>query len=141
MKAKLINQLRRDEGEVLHAYPDSLSYLTIGVGRLIDKHKGVGITAEESAYLLNNDIERTQAELLRRAPWMAGLDDARKGVLVAMAFQLGVDGLLGFKNTLEMVRRGDYAGAAAGMLQSLWARQTPERAKRLSAQMLTGVWQ
>ena len=141
MKAKLIKQLRRDEGEVLHAYPDSLSYLTIGVGRLIDKRKGGGITAEESAYLLNNDIERTQAELLRRAPWFVELDDARKGVLVAMAFQLGVDGLLGFKNTLEMVQRGDYAGAAAGMLQSLWARQTPERAKRLSAQMLTGVWQ
>ena len=141
MKAKLIKQLRRDEGEVLHAYTDSLSFLTIGVGRLIDKRKGGGITAEESAYLLNNDIERTRAELLRRAPWIAGLDDARRGCLINMAFQLGVDGLLGFKNTLEMVRRGDYAGAAAGMLQSLWARQTPERAKRLSAQMLTGVWQ
>ena len=140
MKAKLINQLRRDEGEVLHAYPDSLSYLTIGVGRLIDKRKGGGITAEEAAYLLNNDIERTQAELLRRAPWIALLDAARRGCLINMAFQLGIDGLLGFKNTLEMVRRGDYAGAAAGMLQSLWARQTPERAKRLSAQMLTGVW-
>ena len=141
MKAELIKQLRRDEGEVLHAYSDSLGYLTIGVGRLIDKRKGGGITHEESAYLLNNDIERKHAELLKRAPWMANLDPARFGCLLNMAFQLGVDGLLGFKNTLAMVRAGDYAGAAAGMLQSLWATQTPERAKRLSVQMETGVWQ
>ena len=141
MKAELIKQLRRDEGEVLHAYSDSLGYLTIGVGRLIDKRKGGGITHEESAYLLNNDIERKHAELLKRAPWMANLDPVRFGCLLNMAFQLGVDGLMGFKNTLAMVRAGDYAGAAAGMLQSLWATQTPERAKRLSVQMETGVWQ
>ena len=141
MMTQLTQQLRRDEGEVLHAYPDSLGWLTIGVGRMIDKRKGGGITQAESAYLLNNDIERTRTELLRRAPWMALLDQARFGVMLNMAFQMGVDGLLGFKNTLEMVRRGDYADAAAGMLESLWARQTPERAKRLSVQMLTGVWQ
>lgn len=141
MKKELIQQLRRDEGEVLHAYADSLGYTTIGIGRLIDKRKGGGITPEEAAYLLNNDVDKRQAELLRRAPWMEHLDQARFGVMLNMAFQLGVDGLLGFKNTLAMVQAGDYAGAAAGMLHSLWARQTPARAKRLSMQMETGVWQ
>lgn len=140
MKAELTKQLRRDEGEVLHVYNDSLGYATIGVGRLIDKRKGGGITPEESAYLLSNDIDKREAELLRRAPWMAHLDDARKGALLAMAFQMGVDGLLGFKNTLAMVRAGDYTGAAAGMLESTWAKQTPERAKRISVQMRTGKW-
>ena len=140
MKNELTNQLRRDEGEVLSAYQDQLGYWTIGVGRLIDKRKGGGITPEESAYLLNNDIDKRQAELLRRAPWMAGLDPARFGVMLNMAFQMGVDGLLGFKNTLAMVKAGDYASAAGGMLNSKWAKQTPERAKRLSEQMLTGVW-
>lgn len=140
-KDSLTSQLRRDEGEVLYAYPDSLGWTTIGVGRLIDKRKGGGITAEESAYLLNNDIDKRHAELLRRAPWMALLDHARLGVMLNMAFQLGVDGLLGFKNTLAMVRSGDYLGAAAGMLNSLWARQTPARAKRLSEQMRIGTWQ
>jgi len=141
MKAELTKQLRRDEGEKLAAYQDHLGYWTIGVGRLIDSRRGGGITAEESAYLLSNDIDKREAELLRRAPWMANLDPVRFGALVNMAFQMGVDGLLGFKNTLAMVREGDYAGASSGVLQSLWATQTPSRAKRISDQIKTGVWQ
>ncbi len=141
MKTELTKQLRRDEGEVLSAYTDHLGYLTIGVGRMIDKRKGGGITAEESAYLLSNDIDKRQAELLRRAPWMAQLDPARFGVMLNMAFQMGVEGLLGFKNTLAMVKAGDYESAAAGMLHSKWAAQTPARAQRLSKQMRSGVWQ
>ena len=141
MKQELVKQLRRDEGEVLTVYKDSLGYDTIGVGRLVDKRKGGGITPEESAYLLNNDIDRKYTELLRRLPWAVKLDEARLGVLVNMAFQLGVVGLLGFKNTLAMIEAGNYTAAAAGILQSLWAKQTPARAKRLSEQMRTGVWQ
>src|SRR3972149_4362675 len=141
MKADLTKQLRRDEGEVLYAYSDSLGYLSIGVGRLIDKRRGGGIPPEESAYLLSNDIDRKQAELLRRAPWVANLDPVRFGALLAMAFQLGVDGLLGFSNTLAMLKDGDYPGAAAGMLQSRWAGQTPERAQRIAKQIVTGEWQ
>jgi lysozyme len=141
LREKLTTQLRRDEGEVLHAYTDSLGYLTIGIGRLIDKRKGGGITKAESAYLFANDLDSKRAEVRRRIPWFDRLDTARQGVLLNMAFQMGVDGLLGFKNTLAMIERGDYAGAAAGMLNSLWAEQTPERAKRLSIQMATGAWQ
>jgi len=134
------DQLRRDEGEILHAYKDSLGYLTIGVGRLIDKRRGGGITAEESAYLLANDIKKKIIGIEKNLPWFDQLDDARKGVLLNMAFQMGVTGLLGFKNTLEMVRKGDYEGAARGMLNSKWAKQTPNRAHRLSRQMATGEW-
>ena len=141
MKTELTKQLRRDEGEVLTAYQDHLGFWTLGVGRLIDKRKGGGITAEESAYLLSNDIDKREAELLRRAPWMATLDPARFGALLNMAFQMGVDGLLGFKNTLAMVRNGEYDAAEAMMLESLWAKQTPERAARISKQVKTGVWQ
>ena len=141
MKAELTKQLRRDEGEVLTAYQDHLGFWTLGVGRLIDKRKGGGITADESAYLLSNDIDKREAELLRRAPWMANLDPVRFGALLNMAFQMGVDGLLGFRNTLAMVRDGDYDGAASNMLHSKWAEQTPDRAKRISDQMKTGAWQ
>lgn len=134
------DQLRRDEGEILHAYRDSLGYITIGVGRLIDKRRGGGITAEESAYLLANDIKKKIVGIEKNLPWFDRLDDARKGVLLNMAFQMGVTGLLGFKNTLNMVRMGDYEGAARGMLNSKWAKQTPNRAHRLSRQMATGEW-
>nr|WP_197723796.1 glycoside hydrolase family protein [Acinetobacter ursingii] len=117
-----------------------MGYSTIGVGRLIDKRKGGGITSEESAYLLGNDILKRLTELDLKLPWIKRLDDARRGVLLSMAFQMGVDGLLAFKNTLEMVRTGRYADAANGMLNSLWARQTPQRAQRHAVQMRTGVW-
>lgn len=141
----MINELTRlfrgDEGEVLHAYQDHLGYWTIGVGRLIDKRKGGGISKTESSLLLNNDINELEAELDRRLSWWRTLPDARQGVLMAMAFQMGVDGLLGFKNTLAMVRAGNFDAASAGMLASLWARQTPERARRMSEQIRTNVWQ
>lgn len=135
------SQLRRDEGEILHAYADHLGYLTIGVGRLIDDRKGGGITLAESALLLENDVSKREASLRKYLPWFDALDPVRRGALLNMSFQMGVDGLLAFKNTLEMIRKGDYAGAAKGMLVSKWAEQTPERAHRLAEQMKTGVWQ
>ena len=141
MKDDLIRSLRGEEGEVLTEYKDHLGYSTIGIGRLIDKRRGGGITAEESAYLLNNDIDKVIVQLDKRLSWWTSLDDARKGVLVNMAFQMGIDGLLGFKNTLKMIQSGDYLAASKGMLNSLWAKQTPARAKRMSEQMRTGVWQ
>lgn len=141
MIPELVRQLKGDEGEVLHAYQDHLGFWTIGVGRLIDKRKGGGLRPFESDYLLRNDIEDRINDVGKRLPWFQELDDARRGVLLNMAFQMGTEGLLGFKNTLEMVRRGEYEKAAEGMLNSKWAEQTPERAKRMADQMRTGVWQ
>jgi lysozyme len=140
MKPQLLRQLQRDEGFKDHAYQDHLGYWTIGFGRLIDERKGGHITLEEGLFLLNNDIDNKTEELLKRLPWVNDLDDARKGVLVNMAFQLGVDGLLKFKNTLELIKNGKYKEASDAMLESLWAKQTPNRASRLSAQMKTGEW-
>lgn len=136
-----IKQLREEEGEVLHAYQDHMGFWTLGVGRLIDKRRGGAISKEESAYLLSNDIAKVESDLDSRLSWWRNLDDARQAVLLGMAFQMGTVGLLGFKNTLKMVQSGDWQGAANGMLSSLWARQTPARAKRMSEQMRTGEWQ
>lgn len=133
-------QLRRDEGEVLNAYQDSLGYWTIGIGVLIDKKKGGGITQQESEYLFLNRLRKVIGELDQRIAWWRGLDEARQGVLINMAYQLGIDGLLGFVNTLKMIQQGDYEGAARGMLLSKWSAQTPSRAARLSNQMREGVW-
>ncbi len=140
MTEEIIRLLRGDEGEVLHSYVDSLGFQTIGVGRLIDKRKGGGITKEESAYLLANDIRRKSADLDKHLPWWRNLCHARQGVLLSMTFQMGIEGLLGFKNTLAMIHAGKYDEAAKGLLNSLWARQTPERAGRMAVQMLSGEW-
>lgn len=138
---KIYNQLKRDEGEILHAYQDHLGYWTIGVGILIDRRKGGGLRPEESEFIFNNRLKIVKAELSRKLPFFSKLSEARQGVLLNMAYQMGVQGLLGFKNTLKTIERGEYTKAGQEMLQSLWARQTPERAKRLSVQMTTGVWQ
>lgn len=140
MNEQITRLLRGDEGEVLTEYKDHLGFSTIGIGRLIDKRKGGGISQEESAYLLSNDIKRFTSELDAAIPWWKSLDEARRGVLLSMAFQMGTAGLLGFKNTLALVKSGEYAKAADGMLQSMWAKQTPERAFRMSEQMRTGQW-
>jgi len=141
MIEQLTAQLRRDEGTRATAYKDSMDFLTIGVGRLIDSRKpGAGLRPDEIDYLLRNDIaDRVQA-LKKALPWFDRLDEARRGVLINMAFQLGTAGLLGFKSTLALIVAGKYAEAAEQMLNSKWATQTPARAKRLAEQMKTGEW-
>lgn len=141
MIEQLTAQLRRDEGNRATAYKDSMGWLTIGVGRLIDSRKpGAGLRPDEIDYLLRNDINDRVAALQKALPWFAKLDQARQGVLINMAFQMGTAGLLAFRQTLGLVRDGKYAEAADQMLKSKWAEQTPARAKRLSEQMRTGEW-
>jgi lysozyme len=137
-KTQLIKELRRDEGVVPFAYQDHLGYWTIGVGRLIDKKKGGRLRDSEIDFMLSNDIDDFDRQLIDALPWYGRLDGVRQRVLVNMAFNLGVAGLLGFKNTLAMIERGDYAGAAKGMLASKWASQVGDRAKRLATMMERG---
>jgi len=136
----LKQQLIREEGAESCAYQDSLGYWTIGVGRLIDSRKGGGLSNEEIDFLLENDIKRNYEAVLKALPWMEKLSDQRQAVLIEMAFQMGVGGLLQFKRTLGSIEDGQYGEAAVEMLDSLWAQQTPERAKRLSKQMESGEW-
>ncbi len=142
MKSELTRQLRGDEGEKACVYSDSLGFATIGVGRLVDSRKpGAGLRSNEIAYLLNNDIDDRIDALTRKLPWFQDLDDARRGVLLNMSFQMGVEGLLGFERTLTLIKDGKYDLAAHAMLQSKWAKQTPARAKRMAEQMRGGQWQ
>ena len=134
----LLAELRRDEGVVRHAYQDSLGFWTIGVGRLIDRRRGGGLSDAEIDLLLSNDIQRVDAGLDARIPWWRTLDPVRRRVLANMGFNLGVEGLLGFRNTLPAVREGRYEDAADGMLRSKWARQVGARAVRLAAMMREG---
>lgn len=141
MITNLIDQLIRDEGEVLYAYQDSAGYWTIGAGVLIDHRKGGGITHSESRFLLWNRITTARDGLLSALPWVRSLDAVRQDCLVNMAFNLGVAGLLAFPKTLAAVKAGDWTAAAAEMADSTWARQVGDRAKRLAQQMLLGVYQ
>lgn len=135
-RAAMIRQLRLHEGERLKPYRCTAGKLTIGVGRNLEDR---GISAEESAYLLGNDIDDHWRELVKALPWVEQLDEVRQRVLLDMAFNLGIGGLLGFKNTLATIKAGDYQKAAAMMLDSRWAKQVGQRANRLSRMMATSV--
>jgi len=131
----MVRQLRLHEGERLKPYRCTAGKLTIGIGRNLEDR---GITREESAYLLANDIAAEERELLRALPWVATLDEVRQRVLLDMAFNMGIVGLLGFKRTLATIQAGDYQAAATMMLDSRWAKQVGQRAERLSRMMATG---
>lgn len=118
-------------------YKDSVGLLTVGYGRNIEQR---GISEDEAQYLLANDIADHRNELLVHAPWVQGLDDVRQAVLVDMAFNLGVPGLMGFRRMLAAVREGRWQRAAAEMLDSRWANQVGSRADELARMMLKGEW-
>lgn len=131
-KVKLAGELWDDEGFREYAYQDSLGYWTIGVGRLIDKRKGGRITEQEAHYLLTNDIDEKYHELITALPWVQEHSDTIQRALTNMAFQLGINGLLGFKRTLSLIQERKYEEAAKNALLSKWAKQTPNRAKRVT---------
>ncbi len=145
MITSLVEQLKRDEGEKKKsgrhvAYQDHLGYLTLGYGRLIDERRGGGLSDAEAEYLLDNDIGACKQALQVRLPWFVSLSETRQAALINMAFQLGVNGLLQFKKTLSLIEKKEYHKASKEMMDSLWARQTPSRAMRVSRQLRTGEW-
>jgi lysozyme len=130
-----------DEGVILHAYQDHLGYWTIGCGRLIDKRRGGGISAEEAMYLLNHDVDRVWAGLVKRKPWVEWLDPVRQIAVLNLAFNLGIDGLMQFVNTLGAMQRGDWKAAASGLRNSLWHRQVQRpRSARIVYMVEHGRW-
>lgn len=145
---QLVADLKRDEGLRLRAYPDPLSGgdpWTIGYGHTgPEVRQGLVWTEAQCEAALIEDIEKHNAQLATALPWISRLDPARRRVLCNMAFNLGVGvpggkkGLLGFKNTLGMIERGEYAQAADAMLKSLWSRQVGRRAVRLAETMRSG---
>lgn len=111
---------------------------TIGWGRALDTN---GITEEEASYLFTNDYLRVRRQLEDWAPWARKqLNQARYDVLIEMAFQNGIIGLMRFKRFLALLKTGLYTQAAAEGMDSKWAReQSPVRAAELMSIIETGV--
>ena len=156
----IFKQLMRDEDterdkDGFHiAYKCSSGAWTIGYGHNFDANpiagvtKSTRLTEDQAVRILRDDVTKITSKLFRNMPWMLKLDDARKGVFINMAFNMGVNGLLKFKKTLKLAQEGDYTKASVEMLNSDWTDQVGDgvggcfdRAERLSKQMDTGVWQ
>ena len=134
--APLIAWVSQEEGFRSHPYRCPAGFLTVGYGTNLD----AGLSRLEAELLLRHRLAVIGDALALYLPWWGRLDEVRRGVLTAMAYQMGVAGLLKFRGTLGAVERGDYDAAARGMLASKWAQQTPARAQRSAAAMRSGRW-
>jgi lysozyme len=145
MITNLRDQLVRDEGVRLQLYKDSRGIWTIGVGHNVEANPlpfdvSRGITLEQAAKILDDDVARVSAKLFADLPWLANLDLVRQGVFLNMSFNMGVGGVLEFHHDLADTQAGNYAQAAADMKASAWYSQVGERAQRLCQQMISGDW-
>ncbi|OHU85496.1 MULTISPECIES: glycoside hydrolase family protein [Pseudoalteromonas] len=134
---KQLQQLKRHEGFMPNAYLCTQGKQTIGYGRNLEDR---GITEDEALYLLRNDLKYFTEQVESNIN-TSKCNPARKAVLVNMAFNLGISGLLKFKNTIAAVQAGQWETAAIEMLNSRWAVQVGSRADELADQMATGEWQ
>ena len=125
-----------DNGEHI-LYNDSLGYKTLGIGDLVkatdpENEMEVGTVVsqervdecfEADLYVAINDMEKFTEDM--------NVDENVKECVTHMVFQLGLPRLNKFKNFKQALLDGDIKTAQAEMKDSLWYRQTTNRADRL----------
>jgi lysozyme len=133
---RLKKQVIANEGIRKTAYKDTLNNWTIGVGHLI--------RLPDEEYLLDKELTDLEVDQIFVTDLNQAIDDARKfidadsipdeafEVVVDMAFNLGLPKLMAFQNFQQALRDKDFVKASYEMLDSLWAKQLPNRSKRLA---------
>ena len=122
---KLRETLISHEGSNKYVYTDSLGYSTIAVGRCVDFHCHHGLSDDEIAYLLQNDINSFQKQLMNK-DFYSSQSEVRKEVLIELVFNMGMEHLEGFENFLAAMLGEDYPKAVNELKDSLWANQVHE---------------
>ena len=140
-----IEHLKKDimfeEGVKYEVYNDHLGYKTFGVGHLCratdpenDMEVGTPVSKERvdecfevDLYVAINDAEKFCEGM--------EVDDNIKECVTHMVFQLGLPRLNKFRNFKQALVDGDIAKAQIEMKDSLWYRQTTNRADRLIEKM------
>jgi len=118
--------IKKHEGFEGMPYNDSLGFPTIGYGTKLP------ITEEEAEMLLEYRLKKMIRELIIKEPFFEKLPEDAQKVIADMTYQLGVGGILKFKKMWAALKNRDYKKAADEMLDSKWAKQTPNRAKELA---------
>lgn len=160
----IVQLLERHEGLKLKSYRCTKGKITIGIGRNLEDNplctdemrtlsdNGVDLNVDrealdllnkDNAYmLLEYDLNFITLKLRARLPWFKHLSQVRKDVLTDMALNLGVDGLLGFSDTIGLIEQGEYEKASVEMLDSKWAREdvSEVRSGGLSEMMRTNTY-
>ena len=142
----LESQIEREEDTVFQIYEDSLGNRTAGIGHLLTKLDpeysqpvGTKVTAERVEEWFDRDIRKA---IQAGRNLLFNFDhhpQVVKHAFISMAFQLGEAKLSRFKKTIAYLEKYQYSAAANEALNSKWATQTPERAKRITNKIRSGA--
>ena len=139
-RERLLKSVKEHEGFRSKVYLDTLGKRTVGYGHLCVEDHWEDDKEYEWGYLeeiLIKDLREAIAgadELIEQHN-CKDLEGAAKEVIVEMIFQLGKTGVSKFKKMWEALSEYNYIGASFEMLDSKWANQTPNRAKKMAALM------
>lgn len=140
--------MEKDEGFEPEPYLCSENYPTIGHGFRIEGSKqydplpvGMVISYKDSLAKLHAMTIAYDTKLQIHADLKTAYEksnDIRKAVMLSMIHQLGVYGLLKFKKFIAAMASQNYPEAAKQCLDSLAARQAPNRWKRNASMIESG---
>ena len=121
----LIERIGVNEGFRSKPYQCSEGVWTIG-------HGLTWLTEEESLHILTGRISQLHLKLLDDLDWYKDMPPEIQGILIEMVYQIGYSGVMKFKRMIANMIDKNWKEAATEMLDSLWAKQTPNRANRLA---------
>ncbi len=125
----LIENIKESEGFVEHVYNDSLGIPTIGYGFAI---KDLILDEDIAEEIFLRKVKNLAQRVQNKFDWFNTAPDVIKEVVIEMCYQLGLGGFSKFKKTISYLEKENYLEASKEMLDSKWAKQTPNRAKKLS---------
>lgn len=124
-------------------YHCSEGYPTVGIGTKIGP-KNADLTLYQfkvsesvAKMMLDDELMSIRKELVKHR-WYTDLDSHRQDIIKSMCYQMGVAGVFKFKKMIKALEVKDWEEAARQALDSLWAKQTPDSAKRHADVLLTG---
>jgi lysozyme len=97
------------EGNIPYAYTDTEGFITIGIGRLIDKRAGGGLSEEEVQYLFTNDILNKTNDCRKIYPKFDSFSDSRKEALIELMFNLGISKLKSYNVLTSQINTEDWS--------------------------------
>ena len=141
---RLMESVKEHEGYRNKVYLDTLGKRTVGVGHLCVEDFWEDDKEYEESFLmeiLQKDLQeaiRGARELMDKQD-CSDVDERAEEIIIEMVFQLGMTGVSKFKNMWKALSEHNYTGASYEMLDSKWAKQTPNRAKNMAAKMKSCV--
>ena len=137
---RLMESVKKHEGYRNKVYLDTLGKRTVGVGHLCVEDFWEDDKEYEEKFLmdiLKKDLQEAikgARELMEERDCLE-IDDKAEELLIEMVFQLGKTGVSKFKNMWKALAEKNYIGASFEMLDSRWAKQTPNRANAMAKTM------